>query len=551
MEAAAAGEASAVPSSRLGSLRRAVRWPAEPDSLTVGPSPVVTAAAAKLTTLLPAWPRRAPHTTERPPSLQQAMEQSEQLLRVLNSPPTAPPFADSNYDGSLPEITTEATAAASERRTWKEAAQRNHGKDGYHFGDLTRLIAASVGGSGATTKFARIFGYTAAQDASEAPGGTAPSPADRDAASESGDAQPEGVLASLSQMPIESQKQWLEAAARDPTCAHIDEIRNAIRREVLDAARPTGAALTIAISRFLGTHSNGQDSKRTSSGAAFDDGSAVPTGERAGVIKRIVIKSGSARPGPDVAAAAAAGLRHEIALLEQMLLSRLPPAVAQSVVWSTFARTMVEGAMMRGCWGVVAELFAARDRDKVSRLAELCHQMRFTLPCDTGLPPSLWAMPSEARVDADALERLRCSDLSDARLPYAPAIRTLRTLLHARTAREKATILLDVCEQVAGGAQHSAQMFQVEEGSAQVSGGQLALGAEDLLPIVAYVVLRSRVSVLPAEIDLIAELMPSELAFGGEGYALTTMQCACHVLLSTRFCEGMEPAWQVGQPPQR
>ena len=33
----------------------------------------------------------------------------------------------------------------------------------------------------------------------------------------------------------------------------------------------------------------------------------------------------------------------------------------------------------------------------------------------------------------------------------------------------------------------------------------IPLGAEDLLPIVVYVVLRSRVSVLPAELELLGE----------------------------------------------
>jgi hypothetical protein len=201
--------------------------------------------------------------------------------------------------------------------------------------------------------------------------------------------------------------------------------------------------------------------------------------------------------------------------------------------------------MMRGCWPVLAELFSEREEGSVSRLAELCHQMRQALPCDLGISEALWGMPPASLNNVTEMHTLRRAPLSDARLPYGSAIRTLRTLLHARTVREKAAVLLHACELVASAAQHSASMQIAREGGLNARGVRPpVLGAEDLLPIMVYVVLRSRAAVLPAELELISELMPAELAFGREGYALTTMQCACHVLLRTSFCEGIRAGWE-------
>ena len=57
---------------------------------------------------------------------------------------------------------------------------------------------------------------------------------------------------------------------------------------------------------------------------------------------------------------------------------------------------------------------------------------RFHLPCDLGVSASLWAMPAHAKRDPDALSALRRADLSDARMPYASAVRTLRYVYISR-----------------------------------------------------------------------------------------------------------------------
>ena len=57
------------------------------------------------------------------------------------------------------------------------------------------------------------------------------------------------------------------------------------------------------------------------------------------------------------------------------------------------------------------------------------------------------------------------------------------------------------------------------------------LGAEDLVPLIVYVVIRSRMATLPAELCYVAEFLPPPLLHGKEGYALTTLQSATHVAI--------------------
>ena len=87
------------------------------------------------------------------------------------------------------------------------------------------------------------------------------------------------------------------------------------------------------------------------------------------------------------------------------------------------------------------------------------------------------------------------------------------------------------CEEVVKSAQRALELHSASTGAEPPT---LMLGAEDLLPLMVYVVVRSRMSLLPAELAFIAEFLPPAMLYGQEGYALTTMQCACHVALELR-----------------
>ena len=111
--------------------------------------------------------------------------------------------------------------------------------------------------------------------------------------------------------------------------------------------------------------------------------------------------------------------------------------------------------------------------------------------------------------------------------PCAEAIRLLRTLTLYRTAREKARVLLQTLEVVVKCAQRALDL--ATSGTGATEWPSVLLGAEDLLPLVVYVLVRSGVERLPAELAFVADFLPQSMQFGKEGYALTTLQCANHV----------------------
>ena len=119
--------------------------------------------------------------------------------------------------------------------------------------------------------------------------------------------------------------------------------------------------------------------------------------------------------------------------------------------------------------------------------------------------------------EADVVAQLRALHSGDPQLPYADAVRKLRCVCRCHTPRAKASALVRACESVADAAQQHLSKDR-------------PVGADDLVPLLIYVVVRSRVPRLAAELALVAELMPSELHLSKEGYALATVQSACHAL---------------------
>jgi len=154
--------------------QRAVRWPTggatEAGGGAVrGAAAAASAAAAKLATLLPAWPRTLVAGAERPAaSLDAVMQQSEHLLELLSAPTEAPTSPKDNDDAPA------AAPSSAPGRTWKEAAGRVHGRDGYAFGDLSRTVAGSVGGSG--SRLSRLFTSSPPSERSDGPAADASSP---------------------------------------------------------------------------------------------------------------------------------------------------------------------------------------------------------------------------------------------------------------------------------------------------------------------------------------------------------------------------------------
>ena len=87
-------------------------------------------------------------------------------------------------------------------------------------------------------------------------------------------------------------------------------------------------------------------------------------------------------------------------------------------------------------------------------------------------------------------------------------------------------VLLEACEEVIKCATRALSLRAVGTGKASKGA---AMGADDLLPLLVYVVTRSRVTSLPAELAFICDFLPAGQQHGKEGYALVSLQCACRV----------------------
>ena len=135
------------------------------------------------------------------------------------------------------------------------------------------------------------------------------------------------------------------------------------------------------------------------------------------------------------------------------------------------------------------------------------------------------------------LSELRWCGSADPRLPYASAIQLLRTISFYRTPYEKANVMLEACEEVVKCATRALSLCSV--GLAGHKGGPPKLGADDLLPLMVYVLLRSGIYSLPAELQYVSDFLHEGLHHGKEGYALVSMQCACRVAADLTWGVGL------------
>ena len=124
-------------------------------------------------------------------------------------------------------------------------------------------------------------------------------------------------------------------------------------------------------------------------------------------------------------------------------------------------------------------------------------------------------------------------------------LKLLRTITFYRTPAEKARVLLEACEEVVKCASRARKLRAAAKhagsggGGGGGGGGGSSLGADDLLPLLVYMVIRARVASLPAELAFVADFLPEGLQHGKEGYALVSLQCACRAALD-------ELAWGEG-----
>ena len=79
--------------------------------------------------------------------------------------------------------------------------------------------------------------------------------------------------------------------------------------------------------------------------------------------------------------------------------------------------------------------------------------------------------------------------------------------------------------------------------------GAALLGTDDLLPLVIYVLIRSRATSLPAEMAFLSDFLSAGRLHGKEGYALVSLQCACRIATELTWESGVVVPPTEGRPP--
>lgn len=158
-------------------------------------------------------------------------------------------------------------------------------------------------------------------------------------------------------------------------------------------------------------------------------------------------------------------------------------------------RVACESVLCRACFAVLLDIYRTCLADMDAAYSSHVHALRTASAADLGLLPALAGAP------ADAFRR---------------ALALLRRLPTARDVRELMALLAEACEEAC------------RQASAIVGS---PLGADDLVPVMAYVVMQARVGHLPSTLMLVGDVLSAQLLMGRDGYALVTVHSAVQIVM--------------------
>lgn len=170
----------------------------------------------------------------------------------------------------------------------------------------------------------------------------------------------------------------------------------------------------------------------------------------------------------------------------------------------------------------------------------------------TPLASQYMAALRRQHAEADALFGLRCTDLcwQDLFLKlqvrekfrfgrthdayaregeglFVDAVEQLRSLAARQTPFQKLAVLVTTCNLICQGVEALAQEQQPPAGDGP-DAPSYSLGSEDLLLLLAYVVIRAQPTAIYSEFAFVSELIPEEVLRGEFGYVLATLQTCIH-----------------------
>ncbi|XP_061418097.1 VPS9 domain-containing protein 1 isoform X2 [Lethenteron reissneri] len=198
----------------------------------------------------------------------------------------------------------------------------------------------------------------------------------------------------------------------------------------------------------------------------------------------------------------------------------------------------LEEAFFKPLWPPLLALFRMVHGAEERALATWMAAYALATPGDLGVPPELRLVPGCSRPagpPGDAAADVSSSE-GDGRVdfPYGAAVEELRNLAQHCCPQRKLDCIVrttrQVCECVESFYEHQEAALSPP-----------AIGADDLLPILAFVVLRSQLPQLISECAALEEFIHEGYLMGEEGYCLTSVQTALNSVTSLPI--------PCGQPP--
>ena len=109
--------------------------------------------------------------------------------------------------------------------------------------------------------------------------------------------------------------------------------------------------------------------------------------------------------------------------------------------------------------------------------------------------------------------------------PYVKSVTTLRLLSLQASPLQKAECVLGCLNNLA---LEAADRLRAKDAAAEVA-------ADELLPLLVFVLVRARAPLLSSEVRLMADFLPRPFTLGGHGYALATLQAALQYVIQTSW----------------
>ncbi|XP_067651929.1 VPS9 domain-containing protein 1-like isoform X1 [Haliotis asinina] len=171
----------------------------------------------------------------------------------------------------------------------------------------------------------------------------------------------------------------------------------------------------------------------------------------------------------------------------------------------------LEEPFFKPIWKYLLALFRLANKPKEIQLAYRMTSQKGSEPKDFGVSKKLWLVSSD----------------SENRLPYDQAVVELKKVKEYYTMLSKLECVVRVCREVCSCVEQYYRSIEADTNKKTPS-----VGADDLLPILSYVVVRSQMPQLVSECQAMSEFIHEGYIMGEEGYCLTSLQTAVNFITS-------------------